>query len=1027
MALNKVNVPVQLGQTIDTKKDPKQMQGALLVMENANVTRTGEIRKRNGFTSLGASVLGGTDISSGLKLLNYNDELALLNRTSLYTYSDSSNTWSNKGPCPTTSITTKSIVSNSYEQSNQDMCYSNNTSTYAWEDTRGGIRALVIDQPSGSRILVDAELNDTAVRPRCFAIGQYHYVFYINTTSGDLVCRRLDTAEPTSFTTENVITTAISTSTPIFDVCQVGSAKMVVAFRNASDQLEILYVMPSGVVGGLADAVPVPTAITAHDPDGCITVSTGLRVDNKETFHVSWFDTAVGVRTMGFYEDFTTYKAVVTVDATTSPVTRNITQVIYVNETFGSTKLDIFYEVDAAADINHLVKKGVLSLDTNTATTEVFQRAAGLASKAYRYASASRISVSYSSAEGFQDTYFNLSDTGLLQDQGWGFNWGNDWGDVVKIPLIQAKMLPTVAGGHTARASQVPGIWFLDETTVTSAALRKTRVVASNVETFTLKGINQLIINHSSPAVGTAAQLGQNLHIPGGFLKMYDGESVVEHGFHLFPESVTLAEASTGSVGNGTYQYVVVWEWIDAKGQIHRSAPSVPKSVTVSGGPKRVNVTIPTLRYTLKRLPVRSEVVASVYRTTNGGTLFYKVSSDASPLYNDPDADTVLFADTLADASITTKPLLYTTGGVLENSTTPSCNLVVTWKNRLFAAGLEDPTQIAYTKEFVQGEGVQFSDFLTLGADSGGGAITSLAVLDDKLVIFKNNSIFILTGDGPTDSGAQNDFRAPQQIATDVGCTEPESVVLMPSGLMFKSEKGIYLLDRGMSTSYVGDRVQDYNSLDVSSAVQVAEVNQIRFTTEEGTTLVYDYYYDSWSVYTTQTATSAANWLGTYVYLSPDGKVKQEVEGSYSDDGAVIRTTIETSWISVGGLMGFQRLYRLQILGSYVGEHNLTATLSYDFKDGIQDQFSINPSSRILGDVYGEDSPYGSESTYGSNDGVYTFEIKPSIQKCTSFKLKLQDTFPSSDATGGFTISGVTAVIGVKSGLNKLPSARTMT
>jgi hypothetical protein len=303
-------------------------------------------------------------------------------------------------------------------------------------------------------------------------------------------------------------------------------------------------------------------------------------------------------------------------------------------------------------------------------------------------------------------------------------------------------------------------------------------------------------------------------------------------------------------------------------------------------------------------------------------------------------------------------------------------------------------------------------------------------VLDEKLVIFKAGQIFVLAGDGPTDTGAQNDFGAPQQLSSDVGCTEPESVVLTPSGIMFKSTKGIYLLDRALNVTYIGAEVQEFNSLNVSSAILVPEVNQVRFTTTAGTTLVYDYYFKAWSTYTRQAAVSAANWQDTYVWLDVNGNMLQEVEGSYADNGVPIRSLIETSWISLGGLQGFQRFYRLQLLGGYVGNHTLRTTLAYDFEPFDRESFSIVPSdageASVIGQTYGTSSPYGAEATYGSGTGVYQWEVRPARQKCSAFKLIIEDLFPEGDATGGFTLSGVTMVVGVKGGLRRLGDAHIM-
>jgi hypothetical protein len=205
----------------------------------------------------------------------------------------------------------------------------------------------------------------------------------------------------------------------------------------------------------------------------------------------------------------------------------------------------------------------------------------------------------------------------------------------------------------------------------------------------------------------------------------------------------------------------------------------------------------------------------------------------------------------------------------------------------------------------------------------------------------------------------------------------------------------------------------------------VADVNQVRFTTEEGTTLVYDYYYDAWSTYTRQEAISATNWRGSYVFLSPEGQALQETEGSYTDAGVPIRTRLETSWIQVGGFQGFQRLYKMLLVGEYVGEHTLRTTVSYDFEPFSREVFTIQPSVTVVGATYGTSSPYGT-GVYGVGSGVYQFEMKPARQKCQSVKLLIEDLFPEGTGTGAFSLSGLTAVLGVKGGTRRLADAQVM-
>jgi hypothetical protein len=76
-----------------------------------------------------------------------------------------------------------------------------------------------------------------------------------------------------------------------------------------------------------------------------------------------------------------------------------------------------------------------------------------------------------------------------------------------------------------------------------------------------------------------------------------------------------------------------------------------------------------------------------------------------------------------------------------------------------------------------------------------GGDITALKAMDDKLIIFKENAIFYLSGDGPNNLGQQDTFIEPQLISSDIGCSVKNSVVLTPAGIFFKSHKGIHLLE----------------------------------------------------------------------------------------------------------------------------------------------------------------------------------------------------------------------------------------
>ena len=83
--------------------------------------------------------------------------------------------------------------------------------------------------------------------------------------------------------------------------------------------------------------------------------------------------------------------------------------------------------------------------------------------------------------------------------------------------------------------------------------------------------------------------LGNNAVIAGGAVTMYDGASVVEQNFHIYPNSLTWSSISTSGGGmglsgaNSLYGYIFVYEWIDNQGQVHRSSPSPVVNPLASG------------------------------------------------------------------------------------------------------------------------------------------------------------------------------------------------------------------------------------------------------------------------------------------------------------------------------------------------------------------------------------------------------------------------------------------------------------
>lgn len=557
----------------------------------------------------------------------------------------------------------------------------------------------------------------------------------------------------------------------------------------------------------------------------------------------------------------------------------------------------------------------------------------------------------------------------------------------------------------------------------------------------------------TAPNLGAIYNIGLQVNINSYYTPAQVAEAV-QSVFNLIPEfsvtrsneTLTITNISNGvtngilsgsiGLGNvdaGTYSYICIWKYIDNAGRIHRSTTSIPQQFVLTSSNKSISIKVPILSPTSK-----NSVILEVYRTENNGSIYRRVTSLVSPIFNvennDPLYTHVVFIDTNNDSNILANEILYTTGAVLDNSSPPPCSLITTNRSRLFVAGLDNKNLIQYTK-LIDPSNVNdvagFNDALYIELDPDGGDITALAAMDEKLIIFKETKIFYISGDGPTNTG-EGAFSLPQLISTDVGCNNPNSVVLMPNGLLFNSPKGIYLLGRDLQVSYLGAPVERFNSLTISSSILLNNKNQVRFTTEDGSALVYDYYINEWTTFTNYEAVDCDVYNGEFVLLRSNGKVMMENNLSFKDQVSTseyqaVKLVAETTNLSLAQLEGFQRVYRVAILGEYKGAHTMQISFAYNFDPEFSDSATFDATTVIGSYTYGSTGPYGESNggTYGGDYLPYLFRIHLAQQKCTSIRIKLED-IQTSDFNEGLTISGISLEVGAKKGPVKLPENRTL-
>lgn len=983
--------PIPFSAGIDGITDPKQvMAGQLLELENGQFSNIGQINKRYGYDILSTTIQGGgNNFNSAAAISSFKKELCLFDDQNIFAYLPSTSNWINRGTAISVIASNQQILrTNDTQQLNPDIALLNGLEIYVWEDESGSINYSIIDAETKTFIVSNVEANTSGVKPKAIAFGGLIYLFYTDSIN-NLFYNTINPSQPTTLGAQHALVTDGYTAFS-YDLNVIGT------------QLFLGYLADDGYVGGRVKLNSYNTSATlvgSVDVDHASASTAGRQDcfsivgDVAQNVWISW-GSGTKVRSACYTYILNTILSSHLVD------TQRINTITSIVD--GNTNLlNVFYEIYDPISYNTRTKGSTISQSGTVATIGTI-RSVGLASKAFSIGDKVYINTTFQTA--LQSTYF----THLVN---------SDFDP--NIPVI-AKINDKVGGGLRTNFMLSETI-FSDTNVVVFANLVKGKNIAEAHTFFSLLGVNSTSLDFQNSNKFLSATHANCLLFVGGILQTYDGVKAVEVGYHYDPEnSAAVPSGGDGYLSTGSYQYMITYESTDNIGQIARSAPDTLTIDVVANN--HVALTIPTLRLTSK-----SNVNIVIYRSiANQSAIFYRVTSTIAPLQNDPTIDSVIFVDVLSDADITANEPIYTQGGVLANSAPPACSLISLYQNRVFLGGLEDQNLLWFSKNRFDNTNfntipTEFSNTFTVGVDARGGAITALGLLDDKLVIFKRSAVFILTGDGPNDTGGGDQFQDPVFLTSDVGCKNPNSVVTTPVGLMFQSDKGIYLLDRSGQMDPVGIKVKQFNDLTISSATLNQQDNQVIFTTSDGKGLVYDYLWKNWTTWTNHEAADSDVFEQNLCFVKANGKVYVQNRTKFTDGSAPVYLSWTSPNFNFAGLQGYQQVFRVYLLGSFKGDHTLTVDVAYDFNSAYTESTTITPTNPST--VWGADSFWGSNTVWGGEYVIYEFEVGFKTQKCTSIRLRVSDA-QTSNYNEGYAISGMTFEIGVLPGANRLPKTQ---
>lgn len=1002
-----LNVPFAAG--IDQKSDPRAFQPpALAIAKDVEFDELGGVQTRKPFASMATAIFGGGTLSACRRVVAHGDQLLLFTKDSLYVWNAQLSQWVLNGTYLAAKIEESPRFATTADQTMCDRAELNGTVVYVWSETidHAGSTTEVgyiaaVDKTTGAVLMAPRDLGKT-MRGRLVALSTRILFFRTTAASSALTAYALDPANP-SAALDGAATTilAVANMNDHYDAVKIPAldTAIVVCRRDTTTSYSIIKVTA---------ALAVTESTKARTCDGPIAVSVDPTGAEAQVIRGNGTNIQGDLITVSSLADSITGQAIGTGTGTINQIAAAHRSVAVGGE---YTCYAFWSSSEATGGAQFSCEYNTVNTAGTIGTAAVFVAQLGVASRAFDHDGRVYVNLSFdgdalAGATGglraaLQNSYFLYRDDGLLV----------------------AKQAAYRAGGHSAATGYLPGVAGSAGVFNWCGIERRAISIGDGQESYAARAPLDITITFDSNEARRTARLGATTYVAGGEIMQFDGAKLTEVGYHSFPWFFTPSVQATGNVEDGVYTYKATYRWDNAAGERDRSTTATHRQLTMAAGPDKFLIaSFPGLRTTHK-----TGIAVEFWRTLKNPTIdapFYLVTdNDPANVTNpnrympllDTDDPSMLpdFHDELADSDVDTKETNPENGDVLESLCPPAASIIAATADRIFLAGIAgDPNRVWYSKQRGANEVAAFHNALTIDVPLGGGAITALAFLNETLIVFRETAIYALPGDGFTNAGQGQNYGPARTLSADLGAVSHDAVALTPAGLVFKSLKGWYLLNRGWATDYIGSGVADYDS-DTVYAVHVVEAqHQIRCMTS-GRMLVYDYLVSQWADWTITGGLHAAIWNGTHLYIDIG---KANLESTHALASTTYGMDVETAWIKPTGLVENFRVRRIQPIGEWRTDHHLKVRIARDYdSDGagswtwFQTQFHALTGKQIGDEL--------------------VLRFGPSIQRMRAIKIRITAVNASNHSLSppgaALKLTGLGLEIGIRRGALRLIKATT--
>jgi hypothetical protein len=978
--------------------------GELRALFDGRLTRDGRIEVRPVYTQLSNHTLPsdlGVDI---FDLTSYHDQLVALgafdtgfsDRHPYYPFVYTASGWAAQANVnyhlisPVTELEILYQAPYGNVMSNSDIAYTNGALCFCSVDATSNAGSIyVLDCASNTVVAFKRATSLDSIR--CIAIGN-KFVIITRDTAGSMTGYTFDTtAYSSGFSVGNTFITTILGDSFGWDLAPVGggTTDWLISFSNTSDSTMRLRRYT------IAFAATSVTSVAARNGNSCV-ISDGTKVvwcftnGNNIEMRTYGINVSAGV-VVGPTTVMGPAGSVVTANIVGTPSVHfeslNATQYVTVHgTTSGSLGIDdtnwgIFEYVAAHTLINN-ARGGNIRIASKTqamALDSRFNVGIGLGTMI--------VGGNTSGTDQVYATCISL----IEETQHTAARWNYGFADKLDAPSSSSNK-----HGRSSIATDGSGTYWacagaVDESAVGTAGRGTLQVVKFKA---------------GSNARRQCAEMQGALYIAGGFTYYYDrGMVAAESGFLDTPVIKSLTQA-TGGAGAltllATYTYVAVYEWQDTQGRIHRSTPSTPKSVTLTGANNEVLPQVSTPR-SLRRSSLIGDANSCkivIYRSNPSDSVFFRVcetTAAGSATY----ADVANADDILSDAASQVRPVLYTQSQKpTANVAMQPCRFIAAGKDRMIFGGLPDPylvqlSQLAFPGEPIENASPNNFSFQARLPEP----CTGVACPGDSYIAFTASGIYEIPGEGPQRNG-NGEFFTPRAIFTDGGCIDWRSICETGKGTFFQLDTDkIFMLGLDGSCTWVGQPVRDtlvtYPVIVGSclcSATQRVAFACTNSAADDGVILIYDLRRGIWSVDRVGATRTVCEYLGRLAYVATTGRAFLE-NAAIGAGGTMPTLSPRTGDFKLFGGMGNGNIAKIGLLGTYLGDSTVEAFISLD--DGKTwtslGSFAVTSAATDLGNPV-------SGSALASGDPV-TLLWKPNT--CSVDRFALRFDMSNGTDTGG--------------------------